>query len=55
MRAGTVEDAVRRVLGRLPQSRVTSAREVLGALAAELDASQPSSTRASARPRKRKS
>jgi MarR family transcriptional regulator, organic hydroperoxide resistance regulator len=54
MRAGTVEDAVRRVLARLSQNRVASAREVLSALAAELGGSAPS-PRSSPKPKRRRS
>ena len=37
LRAGTVEDRVRRALSRLPASKINAAREVLGEIARELD------------------
>jgi DNA-binding MarR family transcriptional regulator len=43
LRTGTVEDRVRRALGRLPANRINAAREVLGELARELGESPPES------------
>ena len=42
MRDGTLEGALRKVMGRLPSSKVVAAAEVLAAIAAELDAGQGS-------------
>jgi len=47
LRAGTVEDRVRRALGRLPVGKLNAAREVLGELARELGESPPDSRKRS--------
>lgn len=43
LRTGTVEDAVRRVLSRVPASKIAAARDILGDLATELSEPMPES------------